>query len=199
MIAVPRFRLAAAAAFAALAVAAHAAHAPLRIELRANADVGATAVTLADIATISGGDAEEASRVAAIEVGRVSADGRASDVERESVQRWVRARGGAAARDAVWAGAPRCEVRLAEGGAHAPLAPAAAASPLLAAATGPRPAVTRGSLATLKSLAGAIQLESRVEVLDDGKIGQDVRIRMPGATEHVLARVTAAGHVEVQP
>lgn len=62
-----------------------------------------------------------------------------------------------------------------------------------------RLAVERGGAASLRSLAGAVQLEGRVEVLEDGRVGDVVRVRQPGATTLLLARVVGPGAVEVTP
>jgi flagella basal body P-ring formation protein FlgA len=61
------------------------------------------------------------------------------------------------------------------------------------------PAVTRGNWAHLLARSGDVSVESRVEVLQDGREGQVVRVKVPGASGEVLARVTGRGQVEVQP
>lgn len=60
-------------------------------------------------------------------------------------------------------------------------------------------AVERGEWASLRSGAGAIELESRVEVLQDGRPGQRVRVRQPGAVGVVFARVIGRGRLELAP
>jgi flagella basal body P-ring formation protein FlgA len=60
------------------------------------------------------------------------------------------------------------------------------------------PLVAQGDYATLRSVNGPIELESRVEVLQDGNAGQAVRVKMPKASSPVLARVTGPGQVEIQ-
>lgn len=60
-------------------------------------------------------------------------------------------------------------------------------------------AVARGDWATLRATAGAVTLESRVEVLQDGRPGQRVRVRQQGATGPVFARVLGAGQLELVP
>lgn len=62
-----------------------------------------------------------------------------------------------------------------------------------------RPAVTRGNTAHLLARSGDVSVESRVEVLQDGREGQLVRVKVPGSSGEVLARVTGPGQVEVQP
>ncbi|MGJ7502489.1 flagellar basal body P-ring formation chaperone FlgA [Variovorax sp. ZT5P49] len=61
------------------------------------------------------------------------------------------------------------------------------------------PAVTRGNTAHLLARSGDVSVESRVEVLQDGREGQLVRVKVPGSSGEVLARVTGPGQVEVQP
>ena len=177
----------------------------VHIELHATASAQAEEVLLSDIATISNADAATLARLAALDVGRVAADGKATLVDRAALARWVQARTGVLSSDVVWSGAARCNVRIADASASpagASALPHGAAEPARAVATLPaasvaHPAVVRGNLASLRSVSGAIALESRVEVLDDGVVGQDVRVRMPGANEAIVARVTAPGRVEV--
>jgi flagella basal body P-ring formation protein FlgA len=61
------------------------------------------------------------------------------------------------------------------------------------------PLVSQGGFATLHSSQGPIQLESRVEVLQDGGLGQAVRVRIPNAASSILAYVTGPNQVEVRP
>lgn len=63
----------------------------------------------------------------------------------------------------------------------------------------PALAVARGSSAELTARSGDVAIQSRVEVLQDGRPGQIVRVKVPGASGEVLARVTGPGQVEVQP
>ena len=57
--------------------------------------------------------------------------------------------------------------------------------------------VQRGQWASLRSGAGAVTLEARVEVLQDGRLGDSVRVRQPGAAGGVIARVTGPGQLEL--
>jgi flagellar basal body P-ring formation protein FlgA len=59
-------------------------------------------------------------------------------------------------------------------------------------------AVERGETAALRSIAGAVQLESRVQVLEDGRVGDLVRVRQ-GAAALLSARVVGPGQVEIAP
>ncbi len=61
------------------------------------------------------------------------------------------------------------------------------------------PAVVRGNTAHLLARTGDVSVESRVEVLQDGREGQLVRVKVPGSSGEVMARVTGPGQVEVQP
>jgi flagella basal body P-ring formation protein FlgA len=58
--------------------------------------------------------------------------------------------------------------------------------------------VTRGDWATLRSSQGLVELESRVEVLQDGLLGQTVRVKLPSASSAILARVSGLRAVEVR-
>jgi flagellar basal body P-ring formation protein FlgA len=62
----------------------------------------------------------------------------------------------------------------------------------------PLPKVARGDYATLHEVDGPIALESRVEVMEDGQVGDSVRVRQTGASDTVVARVTGPHSVEVR-
>lgn len=92
-----------------------------------------------------------------------------------------------------------------EGPAGIPLQLAAAARELSPAAApsagdteGPW-SVSRGEWAVLRSMAGAVALESRVEVLQDGRRGDKVRVRQQGVAGSLLARVSGKGQLELAP
>jgi flagella basal body P-ring formation protein FlgA len=76
-------------------------------------------------------------------------------------------------------------------------APAAAATPL------PREQqpvlVERGGWATLRSTDGVVALESKVTVLQDGRVGEQVRVRAPGGGGIVFARVVGPAQLELAP
>ncbi|MGJ7574310.1 flagella basal body P-ring formation protein FlgA [Variovorax sp. RB2P76] len=76
--------------------------------------------------------------------------------------------------------------------------PVTAGSALTRADVEEVPAIARGDYATLHAFQGAIELESRVEVLQDGIVGQPVRVKLPGASSAIMAKVTAPGQVEVR-
>ncbi|WP_198139501.1 flagellar basal body P-ring formation chaperone FlgA [Ralstonia sp. A12] len=61
-----------------------------------------------------------------------------------------------------------------------------------------RPSVTRGDWATLHAVSGAVNLESRVEVLEDGRDGQMVHVKLSNGTVPMLARVVGTRMVEVR-
>lgn len=60
-------------------------------------------------------------------------------------------------------------------------------------------AVARGEWAVLRTAAGAVALESRVEVLQDGREGDKVRVRASGAAAPMFARVAGRGVLELAP
>jgi flagella basal body P-ring formation protein FlgA len=59
--------------------------------------------------------------------------------------------------------------------------------------------VERGGWATLRSSDGAVALESRVAVLQDGRAGDHVRVRAPGGGGIVFARVVGRAQLELAP
>ncbi|GAB3771699.1 hypothetical protein GCM10028796_40990 [Ramlibacter monticola] len=59
--------------------------------------------------------------------------------------------------------------------------------------------VERGGWATLRSSDGVVSLESKVAVLQDGRVGDQVRVRAPGGGAIVFARVTGPGQLELAP
>ncbi|AMO95589.1 flagella basal body P-ring formation protein FlgA [Collimonas fungivorans] len=69
--------------------------------------------------------------------------------------------------------------------------------PVLRSQVEPAPAVTRGEQITLRTHAGLVSLEGRVEALQDGYLGQMVRVRAAAATSSVMARVAGPGMVEI--
>lgn len=60
-------------------------------------------------------------------------------------------------------------------------------------------AVMRGEWATLRSVAGPVVLEAAVEVLQDGRAGEKVRVRQRGAAALVMARVVGPARLELAP
>ncbi|MEJ5989596.1 hypothetical protein WG902_06325 [Ramlibacter sp. PS3R-8] len=61
-------------------------------------------------------------------------------------------------------------------------------------------AVSRGEWAALRTTSGAVSLESRVEVLQDGRVGQRVRVRTSSNASGILfAKVVGRGQLELAP
>lgn len=75
--------------------------------------------------------------------------------------------------------------------------PLVAGEPLTRAHIEAVPSVSRAQWATLRMSKGLVNLESRVEVLQDGQPGDTVRVRLPKATGAILARVIGAGTLEI--
>lgn len=82
--------------------------------------------------------------------------------------------------------------------ADMPLTPAAERPPTDRSSREPL-AVARGDWAVLQAREGAVVLESRVEVLQDGRPGQKVRVRQQGAGGSLFARVLGHGRLELAP
>ncbi len=66
------------------------------------------------------------------------------------------------------------------------------------AGSGPAAVLQRGSWATLREQEGLVSLEHRVEVLEEGREGQAVRVRAAGSRKVILARITGPDSVEVE-
>ncbi|QJW85535.1 flagellar basal body P-ring formation protein FlgA [Ramlibacter terrae] len=75
--------------------------------------------------------------------------------------------------------------------------PVAAGEVLRTGMVEPAPAVLRGEWASLRAGAGAVRTEARVQVLQDGKVGDSVRVRASAAASSFLAKVTGDGQLEV--
>jgi flagella basal body P-ring formation protein FlgA len=71
--------------------------------------------------------------------------------------------------------------------------------PVTADAADAAPLVSRGGRATLRAREGAVEVEGRVEVLQDGFSGQAVAVRLPGARGPIVARVVGPDAVEMLP
>ena len=62
----------------------------------------------------------------------------------------------------------------------------------------PAAAVSRGDRVTLVAHSGLVSLESKVEVLQAGEVGQVVRVRANNGTAPVMAKVMGPGQLELQ-
>lgn len=60
-----------------------------------------------------------------------------------------------------------------------------------------QPAIARGDWVALRVRSGGIELESRVEALQNGRVGQLVSVKPGNAAAPITARVVAPGQVEV--
>jgi flagella basal body P-ring formation protein FlgA len=74
-----------------------------------------------------------------------------------------------------------------------------AGEPLTAAHTEAIPDVVRGSWAVLEARQGGLNVQSRAEVLQDGRAGQMVQVKPANATASLLVRVAGPGRVEMYP
>jgi flagella basal body P-ring formation protein FlgA len=269
--------------------------APVRIELRPEAEVRGPQVLLGDVANLETRDLTLLERLMSVPLGPAPRTGAPARLEREQLQRWIHARTGIAPDQVVWAGPEVTTVRLAlttvsgeqiveaarralpatadRDGSRAAMVPnrvppdvtvpagavevaarpvrrtavlsrrptvwvdvrvdgrfvrtvpvafepaildsdpGAAAAPEAAETASPRgpaaagaaiarapaealPSVTRGSWVTLRVGSGRIAVESRVQVLEDGRAGQAVRVKLPSARV-IVARVAGPDRVEV--
>lgn len=77
--------------------------------------------------------------------------------------------------------------------------PIRAGETLTAAHTEAVPDVVRGSWAVLETRQAGLNVQSRAEVLQDGRAGQMVQVKPANATASLLARVAGPGRVEMYP
>jgi flagellar basal body P-ring formation protein FlgA len=68
--------------------------------------------------------------------------------------------------------------------------------PLTPRNAAPTPAISRGEWVALHMKSGPVELESRVQALQDGQVGQIVQVRGTKGSAPVTARVVGAGRVE---
>lgn len=68
--------------------------------------------------------------------------------------------------------------------------------PVIAPVAPVAPLVTRGEWVVLQLKSGAVELERRAQVLQDGVLGQVIKVRGGNGASPVNGRVTAAGRVE---
>ena len=69
--------------------------------------------------------------------------------------------------------------------------------PLTPANSRPAPAIARGDWVVLHLKTGMVELEGRARALQDGEMGQVVKVRSANSANPVEARVVAPGRVEV--
>lgn len=164
-------RVAALAGFIAALVACAPALAEVTIVLRPQAEVTHPMVSLSDVAELTTSDLPTLRRLMAVPLGAAPPPGKVVSVSSASLQSWVRSRLRTTT-PVQWSGAPRIEIGRAG------------------------PAVARGSFAAMVAHSGGVEVETRVEVLQDGQPGQRVRVRLITASTSILARVLASGRVE---
>lgn len=75
--------------------------------------------------------------------------------------------------------------------------PLLAGQTLTAAHLEPVTAVTRGQWVDVNAAAGALHVEAQAQALQDGQVGDLIRIRVSRSAAAVTGRVTATGRVEV--
>jgi len=146
-----------------------AAAATVSIALRPQALAGKPVVQLGDVADLTTDDPRVLRRLMALSLGSAPPQGRKVVVPASKVRDWVRQQLGIVA---SWSGAEAVEIVRA------------------------LPAVTRGTHALLAWRSGLVELEARVEVLQDGQPGQTVRVRGMTGPGTLLARVVGPGRLE---
>jgi hypothetical protein len=191
---------------AAFASTAFAGTAVTQVELRASVIVQQAEVRLGDIAEIRSADLQAIRQLVVLPLGRGPAAGMDAVIRREALERWVRLRLGLARSQIEWRGAPETWLHTPSGqsGPHpaepglAHTAPSTDSGPFLAGKT-PSALVARGDWVLLRFKSAGVELETRAQVLQDGRAGDAVRVRAWSASEPVYARVISASAVEATP
>lgn len=96
-------------------------------------------------------------------------------------------------------GARPASVQLAAAGELRARRPLQAGAVITAGDVEAAPAVSRGEQVTLLAGEGALELETRAEALQDGHVGQAVKVRAAGGSAPVVAQVVSPGRVRLQP
>lgn len=156
----------------------------VEIRMRPVVDASAGHVLLGDAADIHASDLPTIANLVALPLGTAPSAGRETVLRRDAIARWVRTRTGLGTAEIAWTGAEDIVVRGREGGA---------------APSGQPAAVHKGDWAVLRSRAGAIEIEDRVEILQDGAAGDVVLVRGSASSASYSARVVARGTVEANP
>jgi flagella basal body P-ring formation protein FlgA len=170
-------------------VAAPACAADVQVELRAQVAAQGPQVLLGDVAYVRGNEFEAVARLVRLPLGRAPVPGTDTRLSREAVLRWARSQLGGLASRVEWIGADEVLISQEARGGQGPGEPRAERD-----AT---PVVARGEWVTLLARHGGIELESPAEALQDGRVGQPVRVRPTGASGSIVARVVAPGRVEI--
>jgi hypothetical protein len=169
---------------------------PVRIDLRPAAVARHTQVVLGEVADIHADDLGTMRQLVLLPLGERARAGSDSVLRRDVLERWVRLRLGIGRAEIVWGGAPETVIRTPAQEMHAvriePAARAATSVPVVPAEV----SVARGDWVSLRLKSGSVELETRVQALQDGRVGDVVRVRASAATETVQARVVSNGHVE---
>ena len=164
-----------------------------RVELRPVIAAQQVEVRLGDVADIHSRDLRTMRRLVTLPLGERPAAGSDVVVRRDVLERWVRLRLGLARGAVEWQGPAQAVIRTFEAQAVAP------ARAEIEAASRTRQSmhlVARGDWASLRLRSGGIEVQARVQVLQDGAAGDVVRVRASRASEAVDARVISAGYVE---
>lgn len=159
------------------------------IELLPQSRVAGARVALGDVAVIHSSDLGQLRELAGLPVAVSPAAGGSIVLARARLASYVAAR--TAAADVEWRGAASTRVRREAGAPDEEAATLAAAAPSRTAWL-----VRRGDWAVLAAGEGGVAVQSRVEVLQDGRAGQRVLVRGMAWPQPVAARVVGPGALE---
>lgn len=159
----------------------------VHIELRPQIDTNQRELRLGDLAIIRTRDLMMIRQLIALPIGHAPRAGAATVVRRDAIARWVRSQAGLPMARTLWTGASETLIQGSNG--KTPSSFASVAS--IGSAT---QVVTRGEWVMLQLKSGAVELERRAQALQDGSIGDTVKVRAENGP--LDARITARGRVE---
>ena len=157
---------------------------PIRIVLLPQASLTRPVALLGDVAALTTADPATLRRLMLLPLGSGPAPGQTLQLSTATLQAWVRRQLGERVARAQWSGAASVEIT------------GAAALAVSRSTADAEPLVKRGSFARLVWNAPGLHVETRVEVLQDGRAGQVVRVRAADAALSQRARVSGPGRVE---
>ncbi|WP_193387940.1 flagella basal body P-ring formation protein FlgA [Caenimonas sp. SL110] len=158
----------------------------VQIELRQQVAPGQREVKLGDVAIIRTRDYATIERLVGLPLGPAPREGTQAVLRREVLARWIRSQVGISRDQIAWSGPEQVVVRVGYRQAVTQQALPAATVPM----------VSRGDWIVLQLKSGAVELERRVEVMQDGVLGQVIKVRGENGASSVDGRVVAAGRVE---
>ena len=154
--------------------------ADIRIQLLPIAHIKKAEIFLNDVAEMSSSDMNELVSFQHIKLGEIRETESDFFVEKEIIRRWTIRKLGMKARNAVWSGADKTKIEIDKVKKRIPVE-----------------VLKRDDWVTLRVVSGVVTVESKVQALQTGEVGQFVRVRKVNSSTTLLARVVDSSTVEI--